>query len=510
MLKDASEIKFEFDFLKIDSWDDWQNDSLHVVFNDKVVDLGTFHAGRDESGRRRSSHGIKHVLEAKTPANQNIGFARYQDQILHVTMRIPNSYFKSDGRLKVEFRATVTQKLDNESAGFDNIQITAEYDCIDFCVPTSTVSFEDFEDGKAAGWVNGRTQKEGAFTKFLGRYGKNMPSPRKTYTVPRKADAMKLSFDFYEIDSWNENQDYFRVRIDDKSITIGTFSSTEDEDGRSGMAHDVSYSLKSAGAPTNIGFTSKSNDQIHHVSMWIPKSFFEVDGKLKIEFQTTFTADIDNESAGFDNIRISAEYNCVDECASANMVSFEDFEDGKTAGWINGNTTKEGAFTEFLGRYAIDQPSPRKTYTVPKDASEIKLEFDFYEIDSWDGNQDYFRVRIDDKAVNIGTFSWWYDEDGRYGKVNGISYIFKSERNSNIGFTSKWLDQIHHVTMRIPKSFFEVDGKLKIEFQTTFSSDIDNESVGFDNIEITAMYGCDGRRLALLVMEGDEIVDVAA
>ena len=232
--KDASEIKFEFDFLKIDSWDGHENDSLYVVFNGKVVNLGVFHTGHDQGGRTGSSHGVQHILEAKTVANQNIGFSGSADQILHVIMYVPSSFFMSDGKLKVEFGTTLTQFLHDESAGFDNIKVTAEYDYIDYCVPLSTVSFEDFEDGTIAGWTNGRTTKEGAFTEFLGRFGNGKPNPRKSHTVPRKADAIELKFNFYKIDSWDESQgDVLRVRIDDKTINIGIFTWWEDEESSS-------------------------------------------------------------------------------------------------------------------------------------------------------------------------------------------------------------------------------------------------------------------------------------
>ena len=82
------------------------------------------------------------------------------------------------------------------------------------------------------------------------------------------------------------------------------------------------------------------------------------------------------------------------------------------------------------------------------------------------------------------------NEDGRSGQAHGVSYTLESELPSNIGF-AYYPDQIHHVTMRIPKSFYELDGKLRIEFQTNLGEGIESESAGFDNIKIMAGYGCD-------------------
>ena len=130
------------------------------------------------------------------------------------------------------------------------------------------------------------------------------------------------------------------------------------------------------------------------------------------------------------------------------------------------------SFTKFLGRYAVNDCGPGdpfKTFDqIPRNAASVELTFDFYEIDSWDGLQgDCPFVFINDKQIGVGRFDWHQDENGRYAIRRGVSFSINSQGEPrNIGSTSQWLDQIHHVAMMIPKAYFESDGKLTIKFHT--------------------------------------------
>ena len=66
----------------------------------------------------------------------------------------------------------------------------------------------------------------------------------------------------------------------------------------------------------------------------------------------------------------------------------------------------------------------------------------------------------------------------------------------DIGFSSRWMDQIHHVSMKIPNHFFESDGRIKAVLMSHLDEpDENSESVGFDNIKLTAIFDCDRRML---------------
>ena len=157
-------------------------------------------------------------------------------------------------------------------------------------------------------------------------YGK---FPVKTFSVPKNAKNVIFNFDFYEIDSWDKkDKDYLCVVIDGKMVDIGTFDRRHNENGRSATRHGVYFKINSQSPPRSIGFNRKWKDQIHHVTMRIPNRFFKSDGKLKIEFQARVNQpDINDESAGFDNIKLTAEFNCRRRLRGVNELVEYDEED---------------------------------------------------------------------------------------------------------------------------------------------------------------------------------------
>ena len=395
------------------------------------------------------------------------------------------------------------------------------------CVPSVTVHQEDFEDGLLTGWRNGLIAEAPVFTKFLGRYANENSGPGKDpfkefENIPKDAAFVVLHFDFYEIDSWNASQrDYACVVIDHKAIDLGTFDEKANESGRRGTRHGMSFHINSRAPPLQIGF-SRSLDQIHRVKVTIPRNFYQRDGKLKIMFQVRVNMPKENESGGFDNIRLVAKFDCDSStarpagqvtrqptarptrnptpggCVPSVVIYQENFETGLPAGWFNGKVESATGFTQFLGRYTKANSGlgkdPFKTYTgIPIGASSVLLEFDFYEIDGWDSDdRDCVYVLVDTDPVFLGIFDEHSDESGRTDTTErGIKWTIRSTPPQNIGFSSS-KDQIHHVTAEVPRSFYSRDGALRLMFQTRVNEeDVDDESGGFDNIKITAKFNCD-------------------
>ena len=369
------------------------------------------------------------------------------------------------------------------------------------CVPSTLVSTEEFNSNENDGWTNYRYNKKSGFGGMLGRYGKkhmgNFPS--KTYTVPRDADEILLEFDLLVIDGWDADQgDSVAVAIDGTVVDLGTFSEDIDQGDRVGSSVGISFSLKRKGKRARIGFDSASTDQVHRVSLRIPNSFFELDGEITVEFRFKLTNGLRTESIGFDNIDVAALQRCdTSSCTPPKVISFEDFENGETTGWAHGRTSKSAGFTQFLGRYGKDDGTkyPSKTFSsIPTDAKEIVLEFSFLEIDTWDDFSDTFRVKVDDQVVSLGKFDSGKNEDRRTGKSHGVSFRIDSEGPpTNINY-KVFSDQIHHVTMTIPPTYFAQDGELQITFQAIVNENLENESAGYDNVKLTAMYECEDRR----------------
>ena len=229
-------------------------------------------------------------------------------------------------------------------------------------------------------------------------------------------------------------------------------------------------------------------------------------------FQTRLNSALSDESAGFDNIRITAKFECG--CNPSKVVQPKiTFENGSTSGFTNGIIDYDPGFTKFLGRYGKNNAGPGKDpfryfSNIPKDADHVILEFDFYEIDSWDySHKDYLCVAIDHRTADLGRFDTHQNENGRSRSPGGIYFKIVSQAPPrNIGFNDRWKDQIHHITMKIPNRFFKNDGRIKVVFMPRLNEpDINNESAGFDNIMLTAKFDCDRRMLR--GDSGEEVVD---
>mmetsp|Transcript_2004 Transcript_2004/g.3125 ORF Transcript_2004/g.3125 Transcript_2004/m.3125 type:complete len:777 (+) Transcript_2004:78-2408(+) len=184
---------------------------------------------------------------------------------------------------------------------------------------SKTIVSDDFEDHfdtskpVRGGWRNAvvDTSDEKKFGKFLGRYGRDMPSPHKEYRVPRDVDRVTFSLDFYEIDLWDN--DNVLIFVDGEKITLGPFSSDVDEGTSNGItALGIEWMRESAKKPAHLGFNSNYKDQIHHVVIKVPDTtgLFK-DGKLRLTLQAHLTEKLEDQSAGWDNIEVSTRAICT-------------------------------------------------------------------------------------------------------------------------------------------------------------------------------------------------------
>ena len=87
------------------------------------------------------------------------------------------------------------------------LQTSTSIDVPDMCIPNEYQIFSssDFEDGNIDGWINGRTDYDPAFSKFLGRFGNGgATSAEKTFSgLPTNVEEISFTYDMYEIDSWD-------------------------------------------------------------------------------------------------------------------------------------------------------------------------------------------------------------------------------------------------------------------------------------------------------------------
>ena len=98
-------------------------------------------------------------------------------------------------------------------------------------------------------------------------------------------------------------------------------------------------------------------------------------------------------------------------CVTVSTTVLDDFESMSLTGWTDGILTQSPYFTTFLGRNG-GVLYPEKLYTgITVMASILKLEFDFYEIDSWDS--ELFAVVINCVTIPLGIFEYNTNEVSR-------------------------------------------------------------------------------------------------
>ena len=163
--------------------------------------------------------------------------------------------------------------------------------------------------------------------------------------------------------------------------------------------------------------------------------------------------------------------------ARAQLLHSEDFEGGAT-GWSNNSTEAAAAadpiFTEFLGRFTGNGSIvTEKSFGVGSAGRCLEIGFDFYQIDSWDGES--FLVEIDDELVVADSFPW-ADYD-----APPLATAYQETRAQR-GF-SGWGDR----TFRYTIPWYSTSASVKLGFGSGLDQAVNDESFGIDNLTITAV-----------------------
>jgi hypothetical protein len=162
---------------------------------------------------------------------------------------------------------------------------------------------------------------------------------------------------------------------------------------------------------------------------------------------------------------------------------FEDFEGGDTTGWSGASLDSDWpSFTQFLGRFGGSggAQAVSKVFPLSGTQSSVTVQFDFYEIDSWDGlgGDEYFAAFVDDTRV----VQDWFDR--RVTEDPGLAEPVLGDADTNLGFTS-WEDQTYRYTLTVPTTGTE----LKLGFGARLGAGGTggggaDESWGVDNVRI--------------------------
>jgi hypothetical protein len=294
---DSDHVLVSFDFYEIGGWGG--EDTFRVILNGEKIDLGKFDSDNDEQYRFGSTQsGIVWTADSKEPPSQ-LGFTTSKDQIHHVIAKVPSALYVATGDITLRFVVDIDGDRD-EACGIDNIMIEA--------------IFEDFESNSAKGWVNGKVEGEPGFSNYLGRYDKDDNDirfdPVKAFIVPDDATKVTIEWDFYEIDKWS-GTDSISAFVNNIEIPLGVFNMEINESPRNGKTRKgITWSIFSVDLPSNLGGSPFSNDQKHRIRVTVPRRVYGSSSILLVRFAVRISDIKWVEAAGFDNIQLTAFFDC--------------------------------------------------------------------------------------------------------------------------------------------------------------------------------------------------------
>ncbi|CAB9507965.1 Sushi domain-containing protein 2 [Seminavis robusta] len=196
------------------------------------------------------------------------------------------------------------------------------------------------------------------------------------------------------------------------------------------------------------------------------------------------------------------------------QMFFEDFDDEWGGAW--GDIPSDASKSKFLHLVNDgENHKVEKTFSVPRDALLVTLEFMFYEIGRNEKSEGAcINVTIGNTAVNLDTFG--ADDELEIVSsdlVDGISWSLTSiSDNGDLGLAaSKGADQMHKVKLAIPSKHFQ-EGIVDFGLEVQMNADDSDESIGLDDFRVVAFaQSCDTLQTqATLPMEQDALPGICS
>ena len=177
--------------------------------------------------------------------------------------------------------------------------------------------------------------------------------------------------------------------------------------------------------------------------------------------------------------------------SNAALVASEDFNDVVT-GWSDNTTNAWSGYSPFLGRHSGTGGSQYlyKTFPLSGTQTKVTIQFDFYEIDSWDNET--FYVYIDDAVFLTDSFNFLSFQDPVYAVPHQDGYAGKPMMWESI-LGGKWADQTYTYTITVNTTA----SSIKLGFATNLTNGIGDESWAIDNVIINDNSVPDGTNLIL-------------
>ncbi|WP_420417843.1 tandem-95 repeat protein [Pacificispira sp.] len=214
----------------------------------------------------------------------------------------------------------------------------------------------------------------------------------------------------------------------------------------------------------------------------------------------------------YDAVSVNAT-GTFDETFTVAMAS-EDFEGG-ASGWSNNSTTYTGTvLTDFLGSFG-NGGATSKTFTLPAGANETTISFDFYKMDSWDGEN--FQIQIGGQTVAARSFNFSTGVASPVGGIDDtVAVTFSDGVDHGAIVNAGWNDYSFRVELTLSEAqiaALPVDANgnpmLQLGFTSTLDQGITDESWGIDNLSISAEIPVDGIEAGSGVLQSNLLSDAS-
>jgi len=162
----------------------------------------------------------------------------------------------------------------------------------------------------------------------------------------------------------------------------------------------------------------------------------------------------------------------------ASILYFNDF-DGSVTDWSNNATETLATGETVLGRFARNQSTSQLfDFGSQYSGATVFINFDFYEIDSWD--KEFFRINANGNVFEY-MFRHAYPNNANANQddVNDGGTLI-----SNVGSGGRWWlesDELHAISFM---TNLDSNGQLNLSFTSTLNSNINDESWAIDNLSI--------------------------
>jgi len=187
---------------------------------------------------------------------------------------------------------------------------------------------------------------------------------------------------------------------------------------------------------------------------------------------------------------------------ASHILRSVNFDDGDTTGWSSSRLSSSPALGTFLGPFAGSEGYFTYDFEVEAGTREVAMTFDLLVLDSWDGNGqhsdfpqggrgDGVAFSINGTEVAFTTMTAWGHGVTPSGsmQIDGTTYSYTMTRSG----TGQWWDypgglqnsgdSIWRVTLTAENP---TPGAMRLGVRGTSNETIGNESIGIDNLSISA------------------------